>query len=62
MYAEGIWEGDILVADSVEVEKFRRVRNPCSETQREGSDDAEKWWKFHIPDRRRDSYVVGNRS
>ena len=33
----GIWKGDILVADTEELDNFRRVKNPCSETQ------CERW-------------------
>ena len=33
LYAEGIWRGDILVADIEELGKDGRIRNPCQETQ-----------------------------
>ena len=63
LYACRIWKGDSMVADMKELEKFGRVRPPCSKTQCNGSHHVEKLSKkHHIPDRRWNSQVVWNRS
>ena len=49
LYAGGIWNEDIFVAD---IEKLGRVRNPCSKTQCKRNIDApKKWWTFHTSNR-----------
>ena len=47
--AGGFWKGDILVADSEEVENFGRVRNPCSKTQCKRNYNAEIGEHFISP-------------
>ena len=43
LHAGGIWKGDIMVADTEELQKFGRVRNSCSGTQCDRGPHAEKW-------------------
>ena len=43
LYTGGIWKGDVMVADVEELDKFGRVRHPCSKTQCQRGPHAEKW-------------------
>ena len=49
LVARRIWKGDIMVADIEELGKFRRVRNPRSETQRTRNANVQKGETFIFP-------------
>ena len=62
LYAEGIWKGDILVADSEELETMDASEINSKKTQCERGDTSQREWKIHFSSRRWTNHTFWRRS